>query len=448
MIETAGHAPRQHPQQRPVGWAGVAAEGRGEFVAVVHRRGRPETLQAAEDRMADDVHQRDHPPAEPDLREDDACLRHRGVGEHALEIGLHAAHERGMQRRAAPDHDEQPACGRRGVEHRFTAEQHIGSGVNRQSAIENRARRRRALHRPRQPAGEGHLGALAEGGKHEEERDEQGGGPWHQARGVGPGAREQPLEVARAGRLMDDDARGKQPHVADPVGREGPQRRIDGVSSLVEESDQQRRRDPEKLPAREQHVDAAGEHHQVHPRPEEDEQDEEAGEAGLAMEVFAGEGVDERAEAGGKADVGHRQAVGHQFDRRGMMADGEQPAEVNHLSGEAPIGDHDERDEGRKEAGREGSGHDARGGPFRQGPPQQRGQADAHESRDGCDKLPDDERGDRIGEKGRHVHEGTESLLAGPDAPASSRAGGTLPRWPRYQAADDGTTGIDSDSGT
>ena len=42
--------------------------------------------------MADDVHEGHDAPAQADLREDDPRLRHRRVGEHALEVGLHAAH--------------------------------------------------------------------------------------------------------------------------------------------------------------------------------------------------------------------------------------------------------------------------------------------------------------------------------------------------------------------
>lgn len=93
--------------------------------------------------------------------------------------------------------------------------------------------------------------------------------------------------------MVDHHPGRQQAHVADPVGDEGPQRRVDRRAAFMKEADQERRGDADALPAREQDIDAAGEDEQVHPEPEQRQQDEESDEADLAVEVAAREGVDE-----------------------------------------------------------------------------------------------------------------------------------------------------------
>ena len=261
-----------------------------------------------------------------------------------------------------------------------------------------------------------------------------------------PGAGEQRGEIAGAGGPVDHDARPEQAHVADAVGDEGPQGGVDRVAPFVKEADEERRRDAEELPAREQDVDAAREHHQVHAGAEEGEQDEESREARLTVEVFPGEGVDQAAEAGGEADVGHREAVGDEVDGGGVVPDLEEPAEVHDLGRESAVGQHHQHREGGDEARRERRGDEPGRGPLGERPAEQRRQADGHEGRRRGDELPGDECRHGIGGEGVEDHRGSASRRPA-GTPASRLAGGTLPRCPRYQATEDATVGIESDSG-
>ena len=69
--------------------------------------------------------------------------------------------------------------------------------------------------------------------------------------------------------MVDHHAGRQQAHVADSVGDKSPQRRSAGRATLVEEADQERRRDPDALPARKQDVDAPGQDEQVHSEAEQ-----------------------------------------------------------------------------------------------------------------------------------------------------------------------------------
>ena len=250
--------------------------------------------------------------------------------------------------------------------------------------------------------------------------------------------------------MVDDDAGDEQAHVAEPIGDEGPQRRADGVAALVEEPDEQRRRDAEKLPAGEEHVDAPCEHHQVHARAEEREQNEEPREAGLAMEILAGKGIHKPAEAGGETDVGHREAVGHEFDRGGMVPDGEERAEMHHLGREAAGGEGGEREQCREESSREAGADEAGGRALGQWPAEQGGQADGGERRSRGSQLPRDERGDDVmQDRDGGLGHRWPSLATGRSicGSRSIRARGRWPRWPRNQSAELAATGSTACSG-
>ena len=208
--------------------------------------------------------------------------------------------------------------------------------MDRQRAIEDGARRGGALHRHRQPVGEGHLSTLPHGGKHQQQADHGGGGGRHEAVAVGPGSAEQPLEIARSHRPMHHHAGRQQADVADPVGDEGPHRRLGRIRAILEKSDQQRRGNAEEFPPGKQHVDAACQHHQVHAGAKQSQQEKEAGEAGLAMEILAGKGIDQGAQTGREADVGHRQTIGHQIDRGLVVAHGKPGPQMHRLRGKAP----------------------------------------------------------------------------------------------------------------
>ena len=190
---------------------------------------------------------------------------------------------------------------------------------------------------------------------------------------------------------MNHHAGGEQADVTDPVGGKGPQRRLKGVGALVEEADQHRRGDAEKLPSREQNIDAAGEHHEVHPGAEQREEDEEPGETRLAVEVFPGKRIDQSAQPGGEADVGHRQPVSNEIDRGVVVPNRKPGAEVDLLGSEAAHREHRQGDKPREEGEREGAADEPGGGPLREGSIEQRRQADEDEGQGRGSELEDDQ---------------------------------------------------------
>ena len=343
------------------------------------------------------------------------------------------ADEAGVEGRAGADHDQRGARHRGLLEQRLAPQQHVGAGVDRQGAVEDRARRRGALHRPRQPAGERHLRRLAEGREHEQQRHDRGrrrrargrcrGASWRRTAG-----RSRPDPTAR----WITTLAASRPDVADPVGGEGPQRRPDRVGPLVEEADQQGRGDAEALPAGEQHVDAVGEHHEVHARAEQRQQDEEPGEARLAVEVLAGEGVHQPAQAGGEADVGHREGVGHEVDRGLVVADREPGADVDHLRREAPCArgrraSRSRGDESHREAGPHESRVVARSeaaGPAAPAAPTSRRASPPVRRAGTTTSSGDDDRGPVM------VRASCAAALRRAEAPPATRAGGRWSRWP------------------
>ena len=207
---------------------------------------------------------------------------------------------------------------------------------------------------------------------------------------------EQPIEVARTDRAMHHHRRGEQTHVADSVGGERPHGRPHRVAAFEEESDQERRRDAEQFPAGEQHVDTACQHHQIHSGAKNGQQQEEPGEPRLAMEIFSREGVDQTAEAGRKADVGHGERIGHEFDRGFVMPHREPRPEVDDLRDKTPCRQHGEREQPGDEPGGEPAPDDQGCGPLRRRPAEQRGHAyECHRCRRGG-KLADDEQRDDV----------------------------------------------------
>ena len=415
----------------------MAAEGRVQFVAVVQGRRRAEDLEATNDGVTDHMHQGDHPPTQADLHEDQRGLGHGGIGEHALEISLGLAHKGGVQGCAAPDHDQSRAGQRCLVEQRLAPQQHVGPGVDRQGPVEDRARGCGSFHGAGQPAGERHLSGLAQGREHEQEADHSGGRRRHEAGPVRPIRAEHPIKVAGPDGAVDHNAGHENADVANPIGGEGPECRPDRVAAFVEEADQQGRRDANTFPAREQDVDAVGEHHQVHPGAEEGEQDEESREARLPVEVLPGEGVHEPDQAARETDVGHREGVGHKMDRGLVMADGEPRHSVDDLRSEVAGREDRERRDGGQEAGGKTRPHQPRRGALVERAAEECRQADHRERRSGRRELDD--------------HEARDQVVSGHAAPPARRrssggraaitlAGGMCSRWPRYHSTDRSTT--------
>ena len=144
-----------------------------------------------------------------------------------------------MQSGADADGNEQPGGEGSSVEQRLAAQQHVGAGVNRERAVEDRTRWSGTLHGTGQPAGKRNLRAFSKRREGEQQRDRDGRRAGDEAGGVRPVAREERGEVAVAGGPVDHDARPEQANIADAVGDESPEGGIDGVAPLVEEADEQ-----------------------------------------------------------------------------------------------------------------------------------------------------------------------------------------------------------------
>ena len=91
-----------------------------------------------------------------------ADLRHRRVGDDALEVG-HDEADRGRddQRRAADDRADVGGC-RRLLEQRVHARDQVDAGGHHRGRVDQGGDRRRALHGVREPRVERHLGGLGE----------------------------------------------------------------------------------------------------------------------------------------------------------------------------------------------------------------------------------------------------------------------------------------------
>ena len=239
---------------------------------------------------------------------------------------------------------------------------------------------------------------------------------------------------------MHHHARRQQPDVADPVGDEGPHRRLGRIRAILKESDQQRRGDAEEFPPGKQHVDAARQHHQIHAGAKQGQEQEEAGEAGLAMEILAGKGIDQGAEAGRKTDVGHRQTIGHQIDRGLVVAHGKPGSQMHRLRGKAPQRQHAQRGQPGQQTDRESRPDQPGRQPLRKVPPQQGRHPNGHQRCRRGSQLRDHQQRDRVvggGERQSRLAKGCDIEQIHPDPPAdfhpaSTCAGGRLPRWPPY----------------
>ena len=129
------------------------------------------------------------------------------------------------------------------------------------------------------------------------------------------------------------------------------------------------------------------------------------------MEVFTGEGVDERTEPGGEADVGDRQPVGHQIDGGVVVPDREPRAKMHLLGGEAARRKHRQRHQTGEEGEGERTPHQPCGGLLPERPVEEGWQADKHErGRRGSELEDDQERHDRMGRGGRRVEQAKQAI--------------------------------------
>jgi hypothetical protein len=206
----------------------------------------------------------------------------RGVGEHALEVGLadrqHRTDERGGG--AHGDQDRPPA--RRAAECRVEAGEQIDARLHHGRRVQVGRHRRGRRHRVGQPEVEGQLRRLGEGAdqhQHEDGRVE---------RMVGDRLRRQPRELPAAADVAEQDQAGEQRQPAAAGDQQCLQRRAARFGLVMLEGDEQEGGDAGQLPENEHRDQVVGQHETEHGRHEAKQVGVEAAEVMMFGEVGAG----------------------------------------------------------------------------------------------------------------------------------------------------------------
>jgi hypothetical protein len=184
----------------------------------------------------------------------------------------------------------------------------------------------------------------------------------------------------------------------------------------VEEADEERRADPDELPADEQHLDAPRESHERDPQHEQRVLEEIPVEAVLAVQVAKGERGDDAADRARQDGEPQGQSVDQEVEREHRLAQGEPGAEGEHAR-PAP------RHQIETERDRRGHGHRQRGEARRRADPhlaQRTAQERRHAEHDQEQRGREDRGDDRTAQDGVDAHR-----------TGSSRTKGRCPRLPR-----------------
>ena len=197
--------------------------------------------------------------------------------------------------------------------------------------VDERADRRRAFHRVRQPDVQRHLAGFADGAAENQQRD-AGRNGHAEARGL----RDQPgqrglfeaavaavVKEQRAGLRIEPHHAEQQREVADPRGDEGLLRRRRRAGFVIPKADQQVGGQADDLPADEQQQQAVGDDQPEHGGGKQREETEEAREVLVVRHVA--EAVDEDEQA--------NQRDHHQHDRRQRVQHPAEPERVSLICG-------------------------------------------------------------------------------------------------------------------
>ena len=193
---------------------------------------RGEEEERLEERVGHEVEDARHLGADRHGEEHVADLAHRGVGQHALDVGLHGGDEACHHGGAGADEGCR-ARSRRGLcEQGMEAGEQVDAGRHHGGGVDQGRHRGRALHGVRQPGVEGQLGRLGHGAHQQQERDQLRWPARHRVR-------EEVVEAQAAGRLEGDEGCEHDAHVADHVHHERLLGSGDRRWALVPEPDQE-----------------------------------------------------------------------------------------------------------------------------------------------------------------------------------------------------------------
>ena len=169
--------------------------------------------------------------------------------------------------------------------------------MHRQRPVEDGAGGRRPFHGARQPAGERNQRRLARRRDEQQQADEQR--LVIRQRGLAfrprPGAH-QSVEVAGSGKMMHGDRGDQERRIGQAIHAPHANAIPHRPGTLVEERDQQRRRQTDQFPAQEQHFDRSRQGSDDHSQREQGIADKEPAVSGLAVQIAAGECPDRAAQ--------------------------------------------------------------------------------------------------------------------------------------------------------
>ncbi len=258
-------------------------------------RARGHEEQRLEERVRHQVEQPGDVGAGADRHDHVADLRHRRVGDDALEVGDDEADRARHEQRDGAD-DRADRGGRRGeLEQRVHAGDQVDAGRHHRGRVDQRGDRRRALHGVGQPCVQRDLRALGE--RAHEQQDQAGHEVALVAAELLAGGLEGAQEVQRAGVLEDEVRPEHEPDVAEHVDDERLDAGLGGRRAPVPERDQQVRRRTDERPADDQDQEVAGQDEHQHREHEEVQVGEEARVAAVRGQVGDRVEVDQRRHA-------------------------------------------------------------------------------------------------------------------------------------------------------
>ena len=208
-----------------------------------------EEEQRLEDAVGEQVEEARGREAGADGRHHVAELRHGRVGEHALDVVLHAGEHRGEERGEGADPRDDRQHVRREREEPDGAGEQVDAGRHHGRGVDQRGDGRRALHRVRQPDVERELRRLADGAEIDAEGDDAEPG---ERQHVGVRELQQPDEVEGARLAPQEHDADEQAHVAGLGRPERLDRRARRLGPLIPVADQQVGAEADQLPADEE----------------------------------------------------------------------------------------------------------------------------------------------------------------------------------------------------
>ena len=249
--------------------------------------------QRLEEGVCHEVEHRVPVRADPRRHEHVSDLRHRRVGDHALDVPLHERDgSRDQERRRTEPGSEVLDVGG-GLEDGMRADEQVDACGDHRRGVDQGRDRRRAFHRVREPGLERKLRRLRDRAAEQPECDQRDHRRWDAVHLL-----EDPEELERA-RLPDEEhARERERGVADRIHHERLLRGRDRLGLVVPEPDQEVRREADEPPADEEEQEVPGLDEQQHREDEERHIGEVATLLVVAVHVAHRVPDDESADAG------------------------------------------------------------------------------------------------------------------------------------------------------